>query len=1336
MAASNAATLPKQETGISALLDAQPEADGRGTLVAVLDTGCDLAAAGLQETSDGRPKYVDFIDCTGGGDIDTSKKVKPAEDGTLEGLSGRTLKLGGWAEGVDEFRLGALRLYGLGSMPTSVLRRLKEERKAAFVMQHQAAVSAVQRELDGLADGAPKEAKRDLELRLEQYDAMMDGYTDHGPLLDVLLWRQQPSGVWQAVIDVDGEGDLSAAEPMAPYAHARQVGDMGHGSALTYCVQVYDEGERLSVVTDAGSHGTHVAGIVAANFALDSALNGVAPGAQVLACKIGDGRLGSAETGTGLVRALIAAKARGCDLINLSYGEPAWQHDSGRVAETFTAAVRKWGMCVFTSAGNDGPALSSLGSPGALSAPICVGAYVSPAMMAEQYSMLPVADVSGASYSFSSRGPTPDGFMPSLCAPGGAIAPVPRHALQGKAQYHGTSMSSPNACGVAACVLSALKQAGLSVGPIELRRALENSARPIESEPFAQGAGLINAPAALAYALEHHGKPAQDLPFALSVPSRGGARGIYLRDAAELQGPLTFGVLVQPLFEHAATRTAAEVEELLSLELQLQLGPTAPWVTTPASMVLLSAKERGGQTFTVRLDPSTLPPGAHFAAVQAVDATDPARGPLFSLPITVVIPHAISPPPPLGALTPAQLETARDETAAPPALSFPLTLQGGVPVRRFISVPESAEWAKVTLRSGRMANGPHAVLLHAVPSARGDLPNTACQTKRMLQLRELSEEVVQLPVRGGATLELCMQLSWLANPAPATLDAEVEFHSYGARGRAMHAPTTRIGGADAFARIEVGAPLRTERLAPEAELTAAERALRPSSSTITAGSAELDVLPPSDAELRAAADAPGEQIHSMLLQYSFDVAPEGDAKEQPVLARVQSLHEQLYDAPLDSMLWRLDDANGQTLQYGGAMHDAAETKLKKGSYSVSVLLRHPDRAQLTALKELPLLLRMPLPKPMDCVVHGGRGAASKGGHGGHEAVAEGWVRRGGHKDLYVCKPTTELPKWVSAGDVLTGHVALDKGSKEATKLPLAFEAPPAPVKKAEAADDDGDEEDAEVVGAALDEEAMACAKEARLVQEDVDELERSVFRARLQRLGALRKAASSAERYNALADAMLAESPPPLDKGKSLGLELLLEVLAFRRQAKPPAALAEADMAGWRAEQVQPAAEAVLDLIDADEVSTHFGRTHESEGASKAAKEHATMMDEQRSALRLALLARASALASLPVESESFSTAVAELKQWVDKPDALKEEEDKDALALTLMRHELARSRPGAALKVLRARLAVQEPGAKRAKEVGKECVKLYRDVLGLELWASNMEEALFAKFPVVKLPL
>ena len=59
-----------------------------------------------------------------------------------------------------------------------------------------------------------------------------------------------------------------------------------------------------------------------------------AAGAQILACKIGDGRLGSAETGTGLVRALIACKRAGVGLINLSRG-----FKSGRLQ---ASALKRW----------------------------------------------------------------------------------------------------------------------------------------------------------------------------------------------------------------------------------------------------------------------------------------------------------------------------------------------------------------------------------------------------------------------------------------------------------------------------------------------------------------------------------------------------------------------------------------------------------------------------------------------------------------------------------------------------------------------------------------------------------------------------------------------------------------------------------------------------------------------------------------------------------------------------------------------------------------------------------------------------------------------------------
>ncbi|MGE0378851.1 MAG: hypothetical protein AB7Q45_25895, partial [Planctomycetaceae bacterium] len=75
--------LPKHETGAVRFLEQHPEFDGRGVIVAIFDTGVDPGAAGLSQTSDGRPKFVDLVDATGDGDVLMSDDMQP-EDGKLE----------------------------------------------------------------------------------------------------------------------------------------------------------------------------------------------------------------------------------------------------------------------------------------------------------------------------------------------------------------------------------------------------------------------------------------------------------------------------------------------------------------------------------------------------------------------------------------------------------------------------------------------------------------------------------------------------------------------------------------------------------------------------------------------------------------------------------------------------------------------------------------------------------------------------------------------------------------------------------------------------------------------------------------------------------------------------------------------------------------------------------------------------------------------------------------------------------------------------------------------------------------------------------------------------
>jgi tripeptidyl-peptidase-2 len=102
-----AAMLPKASTQAAAFIKKNPLFDGRGTVIAILDTGVDPGAPGLQITSDGKPKMINIIDCTGSGDVLMSAGVKADTGNTIVGKTGRILKLSDkWKNPTGEYKLG------------------------------------------------------------------------------------------------------------------------------------------------------------------------------------------------------------------------------------------------------------------------------------------------------------------------------------------------------------------------------------------------------------------------------------------------------------------------------------------------------------------------------------------------------------------------------------------------------------------------------------------------------------------------------------------------------------------------------------------------------------------------------------------------------------------------------------------------------------------------------------------------------------------------------------------------------------------------------------------------------------------------------------------------------------------------------------------------------------------------------------------------------------------------------------------------------------------------------------------------------------------------------
>ena len=256
------------------------------------------------------------------------------------------------------------------------------------------------------------------------------------------------------------------------YMHPALGGGIGDGYKVIGGYNFYDHND---FVMDEIGHGTHVAGIVAAD-GLD--IKGVAPHALLYSLKVfGEYGWTFSSIIVAAIEASIDPNGDGdysdkLDVVNISLGK-----SQGSPSDWECIAIENatnFGVIFCISAGNNGEqGTQSIGTPGTALSAITVGA----------------SDKNDSRASFSSIGPNNEVFSikPDLLAPGIDIYST---FLENSYEHkNGTSMAAPHVAGV--CAL--LKQMHPEWNPSQLKSAILLSAEDIGDEVLKQGSGRLNA---------------------------------------------------------------------------------------------------------------------------------------------------------------------------------------------------------------------------------------------------------------------------------------------------------------------------------------------------------------------------------------------------------------------------------------------------------------------------------------------------------------------------------------------------------------------------------------------------------------------------------------------------------------------------------------------------------------------------------------------------------------------------------------------------------------------------------------------------------------------------
>lgn len=461
--------MPISNTGAAAFMAANSTWDGRGTTVGIIDSGVSLDHPSLLTTSTGERKIIDWVTAT-----------HPTDDADPTWVSMKSQVSGA----TFTFQSVAYTAPASGSYRIGLFN------------------------------------ERDPNLGGEVgNDVNRDGNPAGSNGVFAVLWNTSTNNVY-----VDSNQNRSFADELAmtDYKVRNDVGTFGTDNpgtavreAMPFVVQTDGQNKFVNIGIVSDAHGSHVAGIVAANAMFGGAMSGAAPGAKLVsvrACLFVTGC-----TAHALIEGMIyAAKQAKVDVINMSIGAlPALNDGNNARCVVYQRLIEQSNVQMFIAAGNDGSGLNTVGDPSVCDKVVSVGSYITKDTWQKNYGS--DSEFVDNLHGFSSRGPTErGGFKPQIVAPGSAISTTPMWQAggplagtyglpRGYSMFNGTSMASPQAAGAAALLISAAKQAGVQRQPDQLRQALLSSARFLVDPPAAtrpqigayeQGNGLIDVGAA------------------------------------------------------------------------------------------------------------------------------------------------------------------------------------------------------------------------------------------------------------------------------------------------------------------------------------------------------------------------------------------------------------------------------------------------------------------------------------------------------------------------------------------------------------------------------------------------------------------------------------------------------------------------------------------------------------------------------------------------------------------------------------------------------------------------------------------------------------------------